>query len=314
MANENAEHLFGGAWTDLKLRAIAEYLQFYTSALKAQPSAETPFETWYIDAFAGSGERTEYREVGDLISGVPVGREKVQIEGSARRAIRVNPPFRHLVFVEQHRRRYNALKALAAAWPQRDIRPLRGDANEELVKLFTSPPWTGSIGGLQRGVVFLDPYGMNVKWKTFELLASTKKVDVWYLFPLQAVLRQLARDLAAVDAAKAASLHQIFGRSDWQADLYRPRSSPADLFNYQASGSERKAGAKEVEAYFKERLESLFPFVSDPVPLLTGKGLQQFSLFCACANPNPRAQDLIKKGVDHVVRKYTLASRRTSFL
>jgi three-Cys-motif partner protein len=313
MTNENAEHLFGGAWTDLKLRAIAEYLQFYTSALKAQPSAEKPFETWYIDAFAGSGERTEYREVGDLISGVPIGREKVRIEGSARRAIKVTPPFRHLVFVEQHRRRYNALKALASEFPQRNIQPLRGDSNEELRKIFTAWPWVGGASGLQRGVVFLDPYGMNVKWETFQLLASTKRVDVWYLFPLHAVLRQLARDLAAVDAAKTESLNEIFGRSDWEADLYRARSAPADLFDYQPSGKERIAGPKEVEAYFKVRLQSLFPFVSDPVPLLTGKGLQQFSLFCACANPAKPAQDLIKKGVDHVVRKYTPASRRKSF-
>jgi three-Cys-motif partner protein len=313
MTNANAEHLFGGAWTDLKIRAIAEYLQFYTSALKVQPSPDTPFQTWYIDAFAGSGERTEYRDVGDLISGVPIGREKVRIEGSARRAIRIKPHFRHMVFIEQNRRRHNALQALAAQFPDRDIRAVKGDANQELHKVFTSQPWTGGSRGLQRAVVFLDPYGMSVKWKTFKLLAATGRVDVWYLFPLHAVLRQLARDFAAVDPAKTASLNEIFGRPDWQTDLYRPRSAPADLFAYQPAGKERIYGKDEVQAYFKERLESLFPYVSDAVPLLTGRGLQQFSLFCACANPNKKAQDLIKKGVEHVVRKYTPASHRKSF-
>jgi three-Cys-motif partner protein len=312
MSSSDNEHLFGGAWTDVKLKAVTDYLQFYTSALKASPSPDTPFETWYVDAFAGTGQRTEVRETGGLITGTPVGREKVQIEGSARRAISVDPPFRHMVFIERHRRRYNALLALASEFPQRDIRPLRGDANDELRKLFTSAPWVGRGSGLQRAVVFLDPYGMNVRWATFELLASTKRVDVWYLFPLQAVLRQLAHDLAAVDGAKEASLNEIFGRSDWPSDLYQSRIGGADLFDFQRTSHERVANARQVEAYFQGRLRSIFPFVSEPVPLLTGKGLQQFSLFCACANPTKRAQDLIKKGVDHVVRKYTPASRRKS--
>lgn len=41
--NEPAEHPFGGAWTEVKLRAIADYLSFYTKALQYRPSAESPF-------------------------------------------------------------------------------------------------------------------------------------------------------------------------------------------------------------------------------------------------------------------------------
>lgn len=314
MSQETDEHLFGGTWTDVKLKALAEYLQFYTSALKDKPSPATPFELWYVDAFAGSGVRTAYQETGGIEAGVPVGREKVQIEGSARRAIRIDPPFKHLIFIEENARRHRALQALASQYTNRDIRPLKGDANAELQKLFSEPPWTGRGSSLQRAVVFLDPYGMNVKWTTLELLTRTKRVDVWYLFPLQAVLRQLAHDYGAVDLAKQASLDEVFGRPDWRADLYKPRALDGDLFDYVHAGQQRDADPKRVESYFKEQLENLFPFVSQPVPLLTGKGLQQFSLFCACANPDVRAINLIKRGVDHVVKKYTPASRRKSVL
>lgn len=314
MGGQDQEHLFGGEWTDLKLKAVAEYLQFYTSALKNKPSTSSPFQLWYIDAFAGSGQRTAIIETGGLDSGLPIGREKVQLEGSARRALKVHPPFRHLVFIEKNARRHRALQALAREFPARDIRPIRSDANEELAGLFSTAPWVGRDRGLQRAVVFLDPYGIGVKWKTFQLLAATERVDVWYLFPLQAVLRQLAHDLDAVDSAKQASLDEIFGRSDWRADLYRARRCEPDLFGYQRGGRERAMEAREVEAYFQTRLRTIFPFVSDPVPLVTTRRLQSFSLFCACANPSPVAQQLIRKGVDHVIRKYSPASRRMSDL
>ena len=53
MSTTDTEHRFGGPWTELKLRVLREYLHFYTQALKSQP-----FKLLYIDAFAGTGERT----------------------------------------------------------------------------------------------------------------------------------------------------------------------------------------------------------------------------------------------------------------
>ncbi|MBU4201002.1 MAG: hypothetical protein KKG09_03200 [Verrucomicrobia bacterium] len=49
---------FGGDWTEIKLGMLGDYLNAYTTALKAQPFAKL-----YIDAFAGTGYReTETRE------------------------------------------------------------------------------------------------------------------------------------------------------------------------------------------------------------------------------------------------------------
>jgi hypothetical protein len=50
----NVPHSYGGPWTELKLDVLKKYLNFYTDALKNQR-----FEKWYIDAFAGTGERHE---------------------------------------------------------------------------------------------------------------------------------------------------------------------------------------------------------------------------------------------------------------
>lgn len=313
--NDLAAHPFGGVWTELKLRAISDYLAFYTRALQHRPSPETPFQKWYIDAFAGTGERTEERTLGGLLEGVPTRRERYQLEGSARRALRVEPPFQHYVFVEASPKRFRALERLKQEYPAKDIRCLCGDANTELKALFKSPPWTvgNPQSGLQRAVVFLDPYGMNVRWATLKLLAETKRADVWYLFPLHAALRQLAHQHGAVDESKRAALTEIFGTADWENEFYQASEQAKDLFDLAEPSRHRVADPDRVEMYARRRLQSIFTFVSEPIPLLARHGLRQFSLFLASGNPRPQAIDLIRRGVAAQVKKYgRQASRRTS--
>lgn len=304
--SDPAAHQFGGAWTELKLRAIGDYLAFYTKALQHRPSVQTPFQKWYIDAFAGTGERTEERTVGGLLDGQPTRRERFQLEGSARRALKVEPPFQHYVFIEADQRRFRALEKLRQDFPGKDIRPMCGDANVELEKLFASSPWaTGSrYTSLQRAVVFLDPYGMNVRWSTLKLLAETRRVDVWYLFPLHAALRQLAHEHGAVDASKRAALTEVFGTDNWEVEFYRTADETCDLFDVGSSRRERDADPNKVEDYARRRLQSIFTFVSEPIPLLARRGLRQFSLFLATGNDSRQAIELIKRGVAAQVKKY----------
>ena len=188
--SERAEHRFGGSWTEIKLNAVSDYLNFYTRALQASPSPENPFETWYVDAFAGTGDRTVEPKAGTLFSVEGGTLDRVRLEGSARRAIAVDPPFRHLIFVEKDARRFVALDRVKADHPHRDIRCVPGDANDEIRNIFSQGPWIEPARrGLQRAVVFLDPYGMSVRWDTLRFLAGTSRADVWYLFPLHAALQ-----------------------------------------------------------------------------------------------------------------------------
>src|SRR5215831_16586388 len=50
-------HQFGGPWTVEKLDALRAYLNAYAQALKNQP-----FRRYYIDAFAGTGDRAVKRQ------------------------------------------------------------------------------------------------------------------------------------------------------------------------------------------------------------------------------------------------------------
>lgn len=311
MAREE-HHRFGGAWTEVKLEAISDYLNFYNKALRYKPRPDAPFERWYIDAFAGSGTRSEEQLAGGLLEGTPITTELVTRAGSARRALEIDPPFDHLVFIEQNQGRFGQLSDLKALFPVRNIDCRMRDANIELTDLFSTLPWSRQQQGRgkHRAVVFLDPYGMGVRWSTLEMLAKTAAVDVWYLFPLNAVVRQAAHNIAAVDEDKRLALSEIFGTSDWEEQLYSTEVK-RDLFDVELTGKRRDADPRKIEAYAKARLETIFTYVSDPLPLLAERrNLQKFSLFCASGSTSDDAISLIKRGVKHVLVKYGPASRR----
>lgn len=299
---------WGGPWTVIKLDAVAYYLECYTKALSRT------FELWYIDAFAGSGQWTAERLGGGLFEGEPIAPVTEIMAGSARRALAVIPPFQHFVFIEKDPARHTVLEALKSEYPDRTIEVLPGDANEELRRLVAREPWVRRDQGYSRGVVFLDPYALQVDQATLHTLASTKILDVWYLFPLAAVTRQLARDHSGV-GPKAPKLDRVLG-PNWLTDLYQtpPPEGPAQpsLLNHlSTSPTMRDASYRQIEQWFRGQLETAFPYVSEPLPLLTERGHQLFSLFLAVSNPRPQAIALAKHFASYVFRNFAPgASRR----
>lgn len=296
-------HRFGGVWTEIKLNALREYLRFYQNALK-----NMNFETWYIDAFAGTGDRHAEMRQGGIFENRPLEYVEQILDGSARNALKVDPPFTHYWFSEQHRGRANQLELLKHEWPY-DIQVQRSEANAGLRTLFNSPPWSGSREAWrQRGVVFLDPYGMSVDWETLQILAQTQRVDVWYLFPRAAVIHQLANDIRGIDEGKRKALSRIFGGDDWEEEFYRAKPAQASIFDYEVEeGKVRHATPEQIAAFARRRFGKLFCYVSDPLPLMV-KGNKYFELYCL--SNNKKAIALIKRGVNHVIQKYAPASHR----
>ena len=299
-------HRFGGAWTEVKLDAVSYYCQFFNKVLVGQPSPDRQFERWYFDAFAGSGTRRVERVEGGLLEGRPAEIASQDLAGSVLRALQVDPPFHKLAFIEGHRGRFQSLEKIKAEHPERGIVCLNGDANEKLTEIFGRPPWSQQREGKGscRGLCFLDPYGMNVEWATLKLLAETRAVDVWYLFPLEAVSRQLAGTLDRVDENKQRRLDEIFGTPNWREDIYKVEETH-DLFAEKITTATRQLDRGQIERYARERLGTIFTrYVSDPLPLLNDSGRQLFSLFCLSNSSSDAAIALIKKGVASVLKKY----------
>ena len=160
---------FGGNWTLEKLRILENYLDAYTTALKAQP-----FKLIYLDAFAGTGN-VELQD-GDI---------KQFVSGSAQRAIGVkDKSFDKLIFVEQDPDRCTKLRGLSALHPDLDIVIKNSDANSFLSDFRQN--WNS-----WRGVLFLDPFATEVAWSTIEKVADFNALDTWILFPVSAIARML---------------------------------------------------------------------------------------------------------------------------
>jgi three-Cys-motif partner protein len=307
----NTPHYFGGVWTELKLEAISAYSKFFTRALKAKD-----FDLWYIDPFAGTGSREEMHDRGWLLPDEEVKEELVSYPGSAAIALSVQPPFHHFVFGDERKDRRDALAELRDKHPGTDIRIVPGDANHALQKLFGEPPLAkGSMGrGSARAFVFLDPYGMSVKWATLQALARSERADVWFLVNLKAAVQQLCRDHNALDDHKRSALYECFGTHDWETEFYEFDNRQGQLFSNEAeTRGFRNVDKPTVARYHRKRLESLFAYVSDPLPLSVGAHDDYFLLYCLSNNPYPRARALIAKGAGWVVTHYKeMASRHKS--
>ena len=267
------EHKFGGRWTEAKLGALRDYLVAYTQALKNKA-----FTLHYIDAFAGSG------------SFVPVQGDGVARLGSAQIALEV-AGFHRYHFIEKQQKRCRSLHTLAAGQPKGKISIHLGDANEHLSALCAKVPWKGA-----RAVLFLDPYGMQVEWSTLQLVAATGAIDVWYLFPLSGVTRQLTRNEDRMDDDKRRSLDRVLGTTEWREALY---SRSPDLFG--GVSSERHATSEGISEWITERLKTLFPVVEGPVILRKGSrgdpggGPPLFALYLLVSSPNPQAQAVARR-------------------
>jgi three-Cys-motif partner protein len=286
------DHEFGNVSTDLKLSVVEGYLQAFTQALSGKFS-----ELWYIDAFAGTGERT-VKQAGVPESLLPAVSERVERRrGSARIALDVNPGFDRLVFMEKKLSYCKALSSLASENPGRRVDIVRGDANEAILSEIAANQWVG-----KRAVMFLDPYGMAVDWTTLEAIKATRAIDVWYLVSLAGIFRQATKAHSSIDPHKRAALNRMLGTDEWEEAWYQ-RKAEADLFGNIDDRLQRTADVEAMETFMGDRLKTLFPKVLPPRRLRNAQGVPMFSLFLAISNPEPKAMGLATRIGNHLLKQ-----------
>jgi three-Cys-motif partner protein len=196
-------------------------------------------------------------------------------KGSARIALEVEPGFKQFLFIEQNKNRVAELEILKNDYPSKagQISIMHGEANTALKRWCDSINWRKT-----RAVVFLDPYGMQVEWSLLEVLANTKGIDLWLLFPLGVGVMRILTKNHPPPVEWSSRITKLFGNEDWKEKFY---SVPPenDLFGLVPS-PQRKADFKQVADYLVDRLETIFagvqktPFVlwnsrNSPLYLLT---------------------------------------------
>ena len=278
----NRGHKFGGDWTEQKLECVSKYLHSYTQIMKNRD-----FHFAYIDAFAGTGYR-QLKHNKDI---------KIPrfLAGSARKALEVKPPFKEYIFIEEDKNSYIQLKELTDEFPNHNIACKNANANRYLTDLCQEREWQ-----INRALVFLDPYGMQVEWQTIASIAKTQAIDLWLLFPIGMGVNRLLRKDGKIQSSERQTLDQFFGRNDWFDEFYQ-LARQVSLFNEENELEKRDDILKEIEQYFLKCLESVFAMVANnPLPLRNSKNSLMYLLCFAAGNPNaPKAleiaEDILEK-------------------
>jgi three-Cys-motif partner protein len=275
-----ARQAFGGDWTQEKLNRVSEYLHCYNKALKNQR-----FRREYIDAFAGTG----YREAkssgtdGDLMF-PEIAEPEVQgfLDGSARIALKVEPPFHNFVFIEKHAAKVKELEKLKHEFSNRAISVKHEEANI-CVQELCRESWNN-----RRAVLFLDPFGMQVSWQTLVAVAGTKSIDTWLLFPLGVAISRLLRHDGEIEESLCERLDFVFGDRSWREAFYKVvprRQATLDFGESPEPDYPWRADFTVIEEYFKARLRTIFAGVAkNSVRLLNSKNIPLYLLFFMAGN------------------------------
>jgi len=273
---------FGGPWTEQKLAALEHYLKAYLRIFTANPKA-AGFTRHYVDAFAGSGLRQSQASPAErrmlAFEGSDADQALDYMDGSVRKVLSLDENFHRYWFVEKDRAHAAGLRhMLSTEFPGRERRCTvhEGDANGFL------RAWSTRLGPMDRAVVFLDPYGMEVEWSTIEQLARTEKVDLWMLFPASGVLRMLPHR-GPPDEAWSRRLTMLFGDESWLDEFYST-TEKSDLFG-QHQVTERRVTEHAVAEYLIRRMKRIFVGVVDaPLVLRNSRKSPLFMLVFAASN------------------------------
>jgi three-Cys-motif partner protein len=283
---------FGGDWTTEKLERVRKYLSAYTTIMK-----DRNFRFAYIDAFAGTGYRTDRQDTNLSELMFPeIAEQEVQrfLDGSARIALQVQPKFQNYILIEKDDNRFAELEKLKVEFPSDDIELIQSDANEYLNDL------CGKDWRRHRAVLFLDPYGMEVEWQTVTAIANTQAIDLWILFLLGIAVNRLLKRDGDVDTTVRHKLDRFFGTTDWYDAFYEIVSSPT-LFGEEMV-IRKTSDFQSIAQYFVERLQAVFTGVANnPLPLYNSRNNPLYLLCFAAGNPKGAptavkiAQDILKE-------------------
>lgn len=266
---------FGGDWTKEKLTIIEDYLQFYVNALSKQK-----VQLIYIDAFAGSGKT-------ELQSGET-------LDGSALISLKYNFDKYYFIELDEERSRCLNEEINTRFHEKKDkVKVITGDSNSELKKLFRS------LTVYQRGVMFLDPYAMELEWDVLETAKQTNILDIWYLFPLNALTRNLYKKMSMPIATKN-KVTQILGTNEWEKELYH-QSAQLSIFGDEPL---ERVNFDRLVDFVRQRLINSFPYVSPQSRMLkNSNNSPMFILFFMMTNKSGKAIGLGSKVVTDIFNK-----------
>jgi len=251
-----------GPWTEVKVEIVQEYATVFSKITQSKEY----FRRIYIDGFAGGG----------LLLSETTGKI---VESTPRRVLHVEPAFHEYHFIEKETAKVAALRLLES---NPTVKVHDGDSNEILLR--------GVLPGMTResyrkGLLFLDPYGLDVDWRVVEAAGQSRCVDLLLNFPIMDMNRKvLWTDPSGVEPAQAARMDRFWGAGGegWREACYEREPGLFGDFPLR-----KKPGNVPAVNAYRKRLRDVagFPHVSKALEMRNEEGAILYYLIGASQVP-----------------------------
>lgn len=296
MACEPISDSWGGSWTEEKLDAFEKYVNAYLTIMNTFRDKHN-WKLIYFDGFAGSGTRNENdvqpisELLLDLFNDECLDEDELNTyKGAAERVLGIEQRgFDWYVFVDKNMESSQQLeKRLEKFKSQRNLVFRTSDANEQISLLANAMKKDNSLAAL----VLLDPFGMQVDWKSIELLKGTR-TDLWILIPTGVIVNRLLDRKGELTHIE--KLTSFFGKDeDFLRDYFYKKRTVETLFGETEIVEKVKQPIEKIAKLYIEQLGKIYKHFTDkPLVLCNSRHTPIFHF--ACASNNPTAIKIAKQ-------------------
>ncbi|RMF20761.1 MAG: three-Cys-motif partner protein TcmP, partial [Deltaproteobacteria bacterium] len=155
---------------------------------------------------------------------------------------------------------------------------------------------------MSRGIVFLDPFGLELDWRTLEAIARTKKLDCFIWVAIMGVLRNAPRDASKIKDTNAKALTRFLGTSEWQNEFYSATERQMSLFP-DAPSSKMRANWERVAQWITKRLSQEFAGGALGPKIFYHRNTPLFAFYLTISNPSERAKKLARRFFETITRR-----------
>lgn len=187
------------AWSLEKYKLVGSYCDIFTSGMKGRWN-----QLIYIDLFSGAGYATIMETGKTYLS-------------SALIAMSIPHPFTKYILCEEDPERFKALKnRVEKNFSHLDVALINGDSNQIVDQVYKSIP-AYYKGNTMLGFCFVDPYSLNLNFRTIETLGSKILMD---FLILQALHMDGNRNLTKYLKDENEKIELYLGNKNWREDFH----------------------------------------------------------------------------------------------
>lgn len=275
---EEKVNQFGGSWTEAKMEIVVNYAKAYLIIMNKQDWVKT----LYFDGFAGSGI---------------IGANDKEIKGTALRILDIDEPkpFDIYYFVEKDKKNKDSLEAaINRHYPnkKKNTHVVNEDCNKKLADMADYLRKNKSF----RSLVFIDPFGMSVNWRSIEALKDIG-IDLWILVPTGLGVNRLLKNDKKIPEGWLIKLEAFLGlpREKILSHFYSDKTVHT-LFGNEIKTNKELDAIEKVGSLYTERLKTVFKYVSESFVMRNGTNSIMYHFMMATNNATglKLANDIIK--------------------